>query len=640
MRNFYKILFTLAVILLVADKMSAQSYFPGGLGTTGLQIWLNANKGSSITQNGSSQVSQWSDLSGNNYHFGQSTAGNKPLYSATAGPNSKPALTFTSTSAQYLSTLSNLPASITFTSGVSAFAVASFNAPQTSQGWQRIYDFGNGTGSDNFMMGRYGSSANFYYEGWKGSSGDQTYTTTSPIVNGTATLYEAVQQGGTAGTLSSVAHFLAGTSQSNTGGAGSSKTWVPAAIARTSNYIGRSNWAADNYFSGTVSEILIYTTAFNTSQRIILENYFSAEWGNTISTSQYTPPASFSYSTSLVGVGYTSSTDYFLSNPAGSTDGMGFSSGSGSSDFLGSAGYMMAAHNGQANTVISNASIPGVTSASALTMWNRSWDLQKTGGNSSGLISLNFNFSDYNGSTANSTYVYALLYNATDGTFASGTNKLISTTSTNVSGSIVSFGVNAANLTNGYYTILYSVNPIVLPVTLSSFTAEAQSGTTLLKWVTATETGIDHFAIERSADGTNFTGIGTVAANGSFSLPSNYSFTDGRPFAGMNYYRLGMIDRNGGMSYSGIRVVDHALSPDPTITIYPNPLGDILYVSIAESGGKAELFIVNSIGQVVRAVKAVQAGITEIYVHDLAAGTYFIRMDVGATKYVRVIMKK
>jgi hypothetical protein len=73
--------------------------------------------------------------------------------------------------------------------------------------------------------------------------------------------------------------------------AGSSKTWVPTSIVRTSNYIGRSNWAADNYFSGTLSEILVYNVAFNTTQRVILENYLSAAWGEKISTSRYTPPS-------------------------------------------------------------------------------------------------------------------------------------------------------------------------------------------------------------------------------------------------------------------------------------------------------------------------------------------------------------
>jgi len=171
-------------------EASAQSYYPGGLGNSNLVVWLNAKKTGSITQNGSNQVSQWADLSGNGYNFIQGTTSEEPVYGAAASPSGMSALTFTSTSTQYLSTPS-LPASIVFTAGVSAFAVASYNADQTAQGWQRIFDFGNGAASNNFMMGRDGNSQNTYYEGWKGGAGDQTWTTTNPIVNGSENIYEA-----------------------------------------------------------------------------------------------------------------------------------------------------------------------------------------------------------------------------------------------------------------------------------------------------------------------------------------------------------------------------------------------------------------------------------------------------------------
>src|SRR6185312_10915017 len=138
-----------------------------------------------------------------------------------------------------------------------------------------------GAGSNNIGFGRYGASANFYYEGWNNGSGDQTYTTSNNVVNGTSTIYEAVQQAGSVGNTTTVSHYLAGASQANDGAAGSSRTWIPRAVTRWNNYIGRSNWSNDDYFTGTMSEILLYNTAFNTTQRVIMENYLSAEWGKT-----------------------------------------------------------------------------------------------------------------------------------------------------------------------------------------------------------------------------------------------------------------------------------------------------------------------------------------------------------------------
>ena len=55
-------------------------------------IWLDANDSTTITLNGSN-VSQWSDKSGNSRHISQGTAASQPTYAAT-GLNSKGLITF------------------------------------------------------------------------------------------------------------------------------------------------------------------------------------------------------------------------------------------------------------------------------------------------------------------------------------------------------------------------------------------------------------------------------------------------------------------------------------------------------------------------------------------------------------------
>jgi Secretion system C-terminal sorting domain len=619
-------------------EASAQSYYPGGLGNSNLVVWLSANRAGSITQNGSNQVSQWSDLSGNGYNFTQGIISEEPVYGAAASPSGRPALGFTSTSTQYLSTPS-LPASIVFTAGVSAFAVASYNADQTAQGWQRIFDFGNGAASNNFMMGRDGNSQNTYYEGWKGGAGDQTWTTTNPIVNGSENIYEAVQQGAAAGTLTSVAHYLAGTAQAATGAVGSSETWVPAAIARTSNYIGRSNWNADNYFSGTMSEILMYNTAFNTTQRVILENYVSVEWNQTVSVSKYTPPTTTTYTTNLVGIGYTSAADNFLTDVAGSTDGLGFSSSSGATGFLNTAGYIVAAHNGQSNTVISNASIPGITSANPLSLWNRSWQVQKTGGNAAGQVTFNFNSSDYNGTTPSGAQTYALLYNATDGTFTTGTNQLIATVSTTVAGNIVAFLANISNIANGYYTIIYSSSAITLPIVLADFQAIPETGASLLQWTVATGADPATFDIERSTDAVQFASIGYLSGGADSSTPGQYSFIDQQPVAGVDYYRLKMTDIDGNVLYSRICSLDFNGGTATGLLLYPNPARDQLTISMPGITGVVEMRIINAAGSVLYIRQLSSTGLLQIPIGSLASGVYFIEVRHESEKYIQSFIK-
>jgi hypothetical protein len=642
MKNLYPESLTRTIFFLITccsiRQAAAQSYYPGGLGNSNLVFWLDANNSSSITQNGSNQVSQWSDRSGNGYNFKQSTSGNMPVYGATAGPNSRPALTFTSTSAQYLS-LASLPA-VSFTGGTSAFVQASFNASQTSYGWERIFDLGNGQSSNNITFGRYGSSANFYYEGFNGSSGDQTYTTSNPIVNGTSNIYEAVHQGGTAGTLTSVAHYRAGTTLSDNGAAGSSSAYVHAAITRTSNYVGRSNWSVDNYLSGTISEILLYNTAFNTTQRVIMENYLWAKWGKSVSVSKYTPPSSTTYNTNLVGIGYTSATDNFLTNPSGSTDGLGFSSGTGSSDFLNTAGYLMAAHNGQSNTDIAPATIPGITAPSGyyLHRWNRSWDINKTNGNSTGLVTLTFNSMDYNGTTPSAANTFMLLYNATDGTFATGINRQVTLASTpTVSGNTVSFVVNATNLTNGYYTIMYT--SMILPIVLTEFTATRQESNGLVKWSVAQESNIDHYEIQHGGNDHDLVTVGTVAARNTGGLPGQYSFTDVAPEAGMNYYRLKTVDRDGISTYSIVVPVDFPSGGSAAMRVYPNPVVDRLHIALPGLTGTVSILIIDMQGKVVRTMRSAASNMIDIPVGDLSKGIYGIEVNTGVGKYVQKIIK-
>jgi hypothetical protein len=396
------------------------------------------------------------------------------------------------------------------------------------------------------------------------------------------------------------------------------------------------------YANDPVYELMSFNTTLNNTQRMLVENYEASEWGLTsnLPSSGYTvftPPSAETFNRNLVGIGSTSTTDNFLTNPAGSTDGFGFSSGNTSTDFLRSSatGFLMAAHNGQANTIISNATISGISGNTNL--WNRSWQLQKSGGNATGNVTLNFNFNDYNGTSPSNLYSYGILYNATSGTFASGTNVIVSAITTTVSGNIVSFVVSANNLANGYYTLVWSMfGP--LGIKLNNFEISRQNENCLIQWATLQQTNIEYFDVQRSSDGLNFIDIGTVNANENASLNADYSFEDTKPLNGWNYYRIKIIDTGNTTFNSEIKSIHFDIS-NPGFQIYPTLVNDVLYVSSPEECN-ISLQIINTAGQIVRKYNTNLAGSISVPLYYLSSGIYFVKIVGSNTTAVQKIIKK
>ena len=113
-----------------------------------------------------------------------------------------------------------------------------------------------------------------------------------------------------------------------------------------------------------------------------------------------------------------------------------------------------------------------------------------------------------------------------------------------------------------------------LPVELTRFEAVAQRQDAVLTWSTASEKNNDHFVVERSVSGRNFTAIGTVRGQGNSTRPTDYRFTDagaGRLVSGKVYYRLQQVDADGTLTYGPVRAVEFAASTKATAALYPNP---------------------------------------------------------------------
>jgi hypothetical protein len=172
---------------------------------------------------------------------------------------------------------------------------------------------------------------------------------------------------------------------------------------------------------------------------------------------------------------------------------------------------------------------------------------------------------------------------------------------------------------------------VPLPVTFTHIEAVKRDNVSEITWGTALEINNVGFYVERSNDGKTFFPIGfqnSKATNGNSNAVLEYSFTDTKPFAGINYYRLKQMDKDGKTAYS--KIVDVAFDNAQHVKVYPNPATNMVTVDAA-SIKAIELY--NVLGQTVNAPVTFGSSSHNINTSALAKGTYTLRIvtDNGTT---------
>ena len=149
--------------------------------------------------------------------------------------------------------------------------------------------------------------------------------------------------------------------------------------------------------------------------------------------------------------------------------------------------------------------------------------------------------------------------------------------------------------------------PNIVPVELSSFTADPNGNEAVLKWTTSTETNNNGFVVERIqlpevGDQKKWARVGYVEGNGTTTEKHSYYFNDKDLQTGKYQYRLKQIDFDGSYEYS-ITIVVQISSPVKFALEqnYPNPFNPstLIKFSIIEKA-EVTLSVYNSIGQKIR----------------------------------------
>jgi len=131
----------------------------------------------------------------------------------------------------------------------------------------------------------------------------------------------------------------------------------------------------------------------------------------------------------------------------------------------------------------------------------------------------------------------------------------------------------------------------VLAIEWLNFTGHHNGSFTELNWQTGVELNNDHFEIERRHESeTGFTVIGQeLASEDGLAAKHNYGYDDfDANKSGVYYYRLKQVDKDGHFTYSKIISIQINRSTEFNVSIYPNPVDNLLKVDI-KLGEESEL---------------------------------------------------
>ncbi len=171
-----------------------------------------------------------------------------------------------------------------------------------------------------------------------------------------------------------------------------------------------------------------------------------------------------------------------------------------------------------------------------------------------------------------------------------------------------------------------------LPIILRKFSVTQLDNTNLVKWTTETAMQIKDFEVERSMDGRNFFSIHHQQAR-SIMGTNDYIFPDNSFPAGVNYYRLKMIEIGDVVRYSAIVKISAEIKNE-SLVVSPNPVVanfSVTYNAIAN--GLVIIRISDISGRLVSTVhETVNRGKNLIYLQNQPAwkpGMYMVTVQQG-----------
>ncbi|HTE09313.1 MAG TPA: T9SS type A sorting domain-containing protein [Chitinophagaceae bacterium] len=615
-----KSIFYLSLFLFTNVILFAQT--PGGV--AGSVLWLKGNAGAS--------TSAWTDNSGSANNF-SAPLGNEPVlnnnifnFNAALGFNG--VTTFMSNAAP-----TGFPG---LASERTMFVVASLG-DLTSFKWILAYGTrGFPPGGGTFQMGQHGGKlTNAFYGSPADLESPGNYWGAAQNTNGALAAYtisgstETQYDRGVSINSATISTLLTATS-------------IDAIIGS----LDATPLVSQEVWSGSIGEIILFPSALTDADRNKVESYLALKYGFTLGTTasplNYTASngtvywtGAATYQNDIFGIG-TDATGTALtqlqSNSMNSGSGAGIGQ-SGKGNLVLSTGtalsdnqFLMVGNDAGALTehLIVAGEAPAVAEGSQRLV--RNWKAQNTG--SAGVADLSF---DVTGLTltggATSSNYRLMIDNDGDGNYTTGTQTFVKPTS--FSGNLLNF--TGLTLNNSVVFTIITQATALLPAIWQGFTVTLQKNKATLTWKTSDEINVDHYTAEYAANGINFIPVGTVAAKNGTGI-NTYSLTQENLPAGIRYYRIKRVDKDGKSELSQIKSV--RAGGLTSVILKSNPLikGRLELNIDVPQNQDAVIRVVSTAGHVlVQQNTSLSTGTNAITtnISHIATGTYFLQVQLA-----------
>jgi hypothetical protein len=229
---------------------------------SGLLLWLDAADDSTFSYSSGTEVSQWRDKSGNNFHANQATVGQQPSRVNTL--NGRKSVNFTSANGDYLRVNSGM----VFTNSVTAIV---FIKPSTQTlAYANILDQDHSMdGYNGWVIQRNNTASQWLV--WLANAANTTWLNTNAVSYADYTSQiVTLRKGSSTLTLSS-------------NGTSSGDVAVADQQIRQANYVGLNigYWraGAGRYYNGEMCEIVVYNRDLSLTELKQVHTYLGQKWG-------------------------------------------------------------------------------------------------------------------------------------------------------------------------------------------------------------------------------------------------------------------------------------------------------------------------------------------------------------------------